>query len=393
MSTGGFAISAQAARHGVLVADDDEALLRVLVRALGAADLEVVPARDGLQARELLMTRSFDAVLTDVGMPGMSGMEVLKAVRAHDLDVPVLLMTGAPSVDSAAEAMQFGACAYIMKPVALEELKRTVRHAVDLNQLAKAKREAIELYAPEQPHAGDRVGLEVTFERALDSIWMAYQPIIDAATRTVVGYESLLRSSEPALPNPGAMLTAAERLGRIHELGRRVRGTAPEPMGGAPPGALLFVNLHPRDLEDDALASPSAPLASMASRVVLEITERASLDDVSDAHSRVAKLRELGFRIAIDDLGAGYAGLTAFAQLEPEFVKLDMTLVRDVDESPVKQKLVRTMTSLCRDMGITVVAEGIETIAERGAIIDLGCDLLQGYLFARPGRPFPAICW
>jgi EAL domain-containing protein (putative c-di-GMP-specific phosphodiesterase class I) len=101
----------------------------------------------------------------------------------------------------------------------------------------------------------------------------------------------------------------------------------------------------------------------------------------------------MGFRIAVDDLGAGYAGLTAFAQLEPEFVKLDMSLVRDIHSNKVKQKLVRSITALCADMGIAVVAEGIEVQEERDAIIDLGCDLLQGYLLAKPGKPFPSICW
>ncbi len=98
----------------------------------------------------------------------------------------------------------------------------------------------------------------------------------------------------------------------------------------------------------------------------------------------MSQLRELGFRIAVDDLGAGYAGLSSFALLEPDIVKLDMTLVRDVDRSSVKQKLVASMASLCRDMGLLTVAEGVETQAERDTLIHLGCDLLQGFYFARP---------
>jgi EAL domain-containing protein (putative c-di-GMP-specific phosphodiesterase class I) len=116
-----------------------------------------------------------------------------------------------------------------------------------------------------------------------------------------------------------------------------------------------------------------------------------SLDHIPEVQGKVAQLRDLGFRIALDDLGAGYAGLTSFTQLEPEFVKLDMSLIRDVHTTPMKQKIVRSMVSLCHDLGKLVVAEGIETTAERDFLIDLGCDLLQGYLFARPGRPFPAL--
>ncbi len=102
--------------------------------------------------------------------------------------------------------------------------------------------------------------------------------------------------------------------------------------------------------------------------------------------SRVAALREMGFRIAVDDLGAGYAGLTSFAQLEPEVVKLDMSLVRDVHISSTKQKVIRSMTSLCRDMGMLVVAEGVETCDERDTLVELGLRSVSG-LPLRQARP------
>ncbi len=101
----------------------------------------------------------------------------------------------------------------------------------------------------------------------------------------------------------------------------------------------------------------------------------------------------MGFRIAVDDLGAGYAGLTSFALLEPDFVKFDMALVRDVQTSPIRQKLIGSMTTLCREMGMRVVAEGIETVEERDTVMQLGCDLLQGFLLGRPGRAFPTPTW
>jgi EAL domain-containing protein (putative c-di-GMP-specific phosphodiesterase class I) len=294
---------------------------------------------------------------------------------------------------SAAEAVRYGASEYMVKPISIALLEANVRKAVALRALARAKIESIRLVDPGRAEAGDRAGLEITLNRALDSMWMAYQPIVRAETGALFAYEALLRSGERALPHPGAVLDAAERLGRLPDVGRKVRSLAPAPIVSSSSPALLFVNLHASDLNDEELRSPSSPLASIAPRVILEITERASLDSVRDARSRVAGLRELGFRIAIDDLGAGYAGLTTFAQLEPEFVKLDMSLVRDVHRSAVKRKLVQSMTALCKDMGIIVVAEGIEVAEERDAIIELGCDLLQGYLFAKPGKPFPEVIW
>lgn len=381
------------ARPRVLVVDDEEALLRAIARTLEQRGFEVWAAPDGDTALRLLQEQRFDAVLTDIMMPGMTGISLLRAVRERDLEASVVLMTGAPGVESAVAALQYGACGYLTKPTPPDEMARTVRRAVDLTRLARAKRDSFRLLGTGQAEAGDRAGLEVTLDRALNTLWIAYQPIVDARNGALAGYEALLRSNEPALPHPGAVLDAAERLSRLDDVGRTVRRKAPAPMSSTPPHALLFVNLHASDLNDETLSSPSVPLSAMAPRVVLEITERASLDGVTDLRDKVSRLRAMGFRIAVDDLGAGYAGLTSFAQLEPEFVKIDMSLVRDVDKNPIKQKIVRSLSSLCKEMGIIVVAEGIETTEERDVIIELGCDLLQGFLLAKPGRPFPDVCW
>jgi EAL domain-containing protein (putative c-di-GMP-specific phosphodiesterase class I) len=151
---------------------------------------------------------------------------------------------------------------------------------------------------------------------------------------------------------------------------------------------LVFINLHLLDLFDKQLTSPFAPLSKVASRVVLEITERTSLEGQLDLRYRVAELRDLGFKIAIDDLGGGHARMGTFSPLDTDFVKLDMSLVRAVDKHPMKQRLIRSITELCRQQGTKVIGEGVETEAEAKMLVDLGCDLLQGYLIARPALPF-----
>lgn len=160
----------------------------------------------------------------------------------------------------------------------------------------------------------------------------------------------------------------------------------PSPRGPSPGTTPVFVNLHALELADEALLDPRAPLSRFASRVVLEITERASLDGIPDSAERIAALRRLGYRIALDDLGAGHAGLNSFAALSPEIVKLDMALVRGLDRDSLKRQIVSSMATLCRELGIVVVAEGIETEGKRDAATQAGCDLLQGYLFGRPAR-------
>jgi EAL domain-containing protein (putative c-di-GMP-specific phosphodiesterase class I) len=375
-----------------LVVDDEDALSRALSRVLRSAGYEVVVANDGMAAVGALASEgAFDIILSDIQMPGMSGIELMRVVRAYDLDVPVILMTGSPTLETAIEAVSLGALQYMVKPVDFAALLKVAERASTMHQLAKAKRDVIRLLGRDATQAGDRAGLESSFERSLASMWMAFQPIVDAPGKKIFGYEALMRASEPSLPHPGAVLGAAERLDRLFDVGRRVRALSAEAFEAAPGDALLFINLHSRDLLDPLLFEPSAPLSKMARRVVLEITERSSVDDIKDVQARVAALREMGFRIAIDDLGAGYAGLSSFVALEPEIVKLDMSLVRGIHQSMVRQRLVTSMTSLCKDMGMRVVAEGVEDTDERDCMLRIGCDLLQGYLFAKPGRPFPTV--
>jgi EAL domain-containing protein (putative c-di-GMP-specific phosphodiesterase class I) len=231
--------------------------------------------------------------------------------------------------------------------------------------------------------------LEDKLQRCLATLTLHFQPIVHAGTRARFGYEALLRSADKSLPHPGAILDAAERLERTTTLGRNVRAQAAKVVANTPPErGLMFVNLHLLDLFDKQLLSPFAPLSKVASRVVLEITERTSLEGQLDLRYRVAELRELGFHIAIDDLGGGHARMSTFTPLDTDFVKLDMSLVRDVDKHQMKQRLIRSVTQLCREQGTRVIGEGVETEAEAQVLVDLGCDLLQGYVIARPGPAF-----
>ncbi|MGE0548194.1 MAG: EAL domain-containing protein [Kofleriaceae bacterium] len=231
--------------------------------------------------------------------------------------------------------------------------------------------------------------LEAKLNACLAAMTMHFQPIVHASTRARFGYEALLRSADRSLPHPGAILDAAERLERVPALGRAIRAHTAKVVADAPPErGLVFLNLHLLDLFDKQLTSPFAPLSKVASRIVLEITERTSLEGHADVRYRVAELRELGYRVAIDDLGGGHARMRTFSPLDTDFVKLDMSLIRDVDTTPMKQRLIRSVVELCRAQNITIIAEGVETESEAKTLVALGCDLLQGYLIAKPALPF-----
>jgi EAL domain-containing protein (putative c-di-GMP-specific phosphodiesterase class I) len=231
--------------------------------------------------------------------------------------------------------------------------------------------------------------LEAKLGRCIAAIGMHYQPIVHAETRARFAYEALLRSSDKSLPHPGAILDAAERLERIPTLGRAVRANVAKTIAATPvERGVVFVNLHLLDLFDKQLMSPFSPLSKIASRIVLEITERTSLEGAADIRYRVAELRELGFRIAIDDLGGGHARMGTFTPVDMDLVKLDMSLVRDIDKHPMKQRLAKSIIELCNEHQTRVIGEGVENEREAKVLVDLGCDYLQGYVIAKPAPPF-----
>jgi EAL domain-containing protein (putative c-di-GMP-specific phosphodiesterase class I) len=367
---------------------EDDADLRVALTRMLQNRFQVVALADVASAAEQVNGPAFDVVLSDVHLEGKSGIDLLRLVRSADLDVPVILMTGLPDVDSAIDALDLGALTYIKKPFELSVLDAALARATKLAALARAKRDAIAAGLGGSGASNEHTALTTSFDRALASMWMAFQPIVDGGTRKTIGFEALMRTKEQTMPTPGAVLDAAERLGRLHDVGRRVRECVAAVFASGEAGqhddALVFVNLHAADLLDDDLFDPSAPLTKIAARVVLEITERAAIADISDARHRATELRRRGFKIAIDDLGAGYAGLTSFATFEPEIVKLDMSLVRGIESSSVKRTIVGRIAGLCRDLEMRVVAEGIETHDELGCMLALGCEYLQGYLLGRP---------
>jgi EAL domain-containing protein (putative c-di-GMP-specific phosphodiesterase class I) len=372
----------------VLLVDDEAPLRRALSKLLALDGFEVITASNGREAVDLLAAGAFDVIVSDIRMPGMDGIAMLRAIRELDLDVPTIFLTGSPTIETAVRAMEYGAFRYLLKPVEAEELRSTVRRAARIHQLALVRREVVD--DVQSGAIGDRAGLEARFASGLEKMWMAMQPILSWRTRSVFAYEALLRTDEPTLGSPIAFLDAAERLGRTRELGRAVRRRVADVLIELPTSVSVFVNLHPSDLVDEELCSLDGALTPFASGVVLEVTERAALEQVRGLVPAILRLRELGYRIALDDLGAGYAGLSSFALLEPEIVKVDMSLVRGIHRSQTKQKVFRSFARLCKELNTEIIAEGVEVAEERDCLNDLGGDLYQGYLFARPGRGFPA---
>lgn len=355
----------------VLLVEDDPQLRPALQRAL-ASRFEVTAVASAEAAEGAVRVSRFDAILSDVHLGGVDGLEFLRRVHQIDGALPVLLMTGAPSLESAVRAVELGAIRYFLKPLRIEEVREALQAAVRKERSDGRRQEDAKLTA------------------ALRAMRMHYQPIVELARRRVVGYEALVRT---AGRDPKALIDLATQLGREHELGRAVRQSVAANTETLPQGIDVYVNLQSIELCDEQLYAPDSPLSRLAPRVVLELTERAPLEAVPDLKDRLARLRKLGYRLAIDDLGAGYAGLTSVALVEPEVVKIDMSLIRDLHLNETKRRLVASLLTACRELEVQIVCEGVELPAERDALVELGCELFQGYLFARPAAGFPEPAW
>jgi EAL domain-containing protein (putative c-di-GMP-specific phosphodiesterase class I) len=225
---------------------------------------------------------------------------------------------------------------------------------------------------------------------SVEDLSVVFQPIVELEDGALFAYEALVRCRRPELASPPVLFERAVSAGCVGRLGRMIREIA-IPLASRRP---VFLNVHPQELQEGWLVRPDDPIYLHDHSVYLEITESVPLthyelciDVLKDVRARS------GLHLVVDDLGAGYSNLKRIADLEPKVVKLDRGLVCGIDRSARQQQLVSSVVRLCMDLDAAVVAEGIETEAELSALKDTGTHYGQGYLFARPAYPMPAITW
>lgn len=229
----------------------------------------------------------------------------------------------------------------------------------------------------------DGAGLDFAFT-------MAFQPIVDLRTRDVYAYEALVRgpNNEPA----GWVLGKIDDSNRYRfDQACRVKAIELASRLGLAqhPSCLLHINFLPNAVYRPetcirATLQAAAEFNFPTDRIVFEVTEGEQVRDEEHLKGIFREYKRQGFTTAIDDFGAGYSGLNLLAEFQPDLIKLDMALTRNVDADRVRRVIVSGVVMVCRELGIRVVAEGIETQAEADAMRDLGVDLIQGYLFGRP---------
>ena len=213
-------------------------------------------------------------------------------------------------------------------------------------------------------------------------VYVDYHPIVVASTREIFGYEALARGQMRTLRSPEVMFDVAAEADLIWELSRLCRARALEGMSTRLEGdQLLFLNVDPTDFSDPAFTEQEV---ADPSKVVIEITERTAIKDYPKFRDRLKSFRDMGYRFAVDDAGSGYAGLGSIANLEPDFIKLDISLISAIDTNFIKQNLVQTMVKFADDHGAKVIAEGVERADEFKTVQDLGVHLVQGFFLHRP---------
>lgn len=276
--------------------------------------------------------------------------------------------------------------------------------ATHLSREEQAQSRALALRAGQSPSMSDLLaarpllqfiaygrGQELVQLLEQDRHFSLLQPIFTADGR-VYGQEALLRgrNGEGGVIPPAALFDMAADAGLLFALDLKARHSAINTMARRPrDGARLFVNFNPSSIYDPTYCLRSTremvqQVGLTPADIVFEVTETARAHDEDHLRAILDYYREAGFQVALDDIGAGFSGLNLLQLLKPDFMKIDMALIRDIDSDPYKQIIVQHLIGIAHDSGAMVVAEGIETEAERAWVTDAGADLLQGYLLGRP---------
>jgi len=224
-----------------------------------------------------------------------------------------------------------------------------------------------------------------------------FQPIVDLTKNQVMGYEALSRGPEGTeYEAPLVLFDAAQEAELIFELDRLCRNNALQQAKGINPKHKLFLNCMLSAVLDPLfkgtyLEALLEDIQLKPMNIVLEVTEREAIEDYELFRKAVKYYSSFGFSIAMDDTGSGYSSLESLVELKPHFIKLDISIVRDLDKNLLKKELVKAIGGLASQMNSTIIAEGIETEAELLTLREIGVNVGQGYLFAKPGPAFPTI--
>ena len=376
----------------ILIADDEPALRDALADLLAHEDGVVLvgEAGDADQAIELADSRRPDVALVDVSMPAGGGARAAREIIRVSPETRVIALSAFEDRPTVLAMLRAGAVGYLVKGKASDDLLRSIAKVFDGG--ASLSADLIDGIVDELSSQLRRVEIEgeqvVARRGEIDrflsgnGVTMVYQPIVDLRSRKIVGLEALARFHALPLRPPNEWFAEAVQL----ELGVQLEVMAiRNAMAGLeqiPQDRYLSVNCSPRAAMSPELGNV---LGAHATRMVIEITEHEAIEDYALLAATLGDLRDRGLRVAIDDAGAGFASLRHTLLLRPDIVKVDTSLTRDIDGDRAKRALTSALVSFSDEMGIAIIAEGIETADELETLVSLGVPFGQGFYLGEPG--------
>ncbi len=392
-SQGGSALEDDHKSHKVLVIEDDEFILDIVSECLESEGFEVRQAPHGKVGLDLAYQIHPDLIVCDISMPYLNGYEVLKKLRDNRLTAatPFIFLTAKADRPDIRKGMVLGADDYLTKPFTQEELLEAVK-----TQLAKVAIVRQSFSASRSSESGANNQQVVELENALKNseFELFYQPQMDLASGNLIGAEALLRWNSPAKGyiSPVQFIPIAEEAGFILKLGQWVltevchQFEAWKSQGLQP--VRVAVNLSSLQFEDPNLEGYITQLlqeADIAPQYLeVELTESLLVKDVEATVQRLNQLREMDITVAIDDFGTGYASLGYLQHFPFDILKLDRCFISDVNHNSSNAAIVSAVIQMAHDLGLKVIAEGVETESELQFLREHHCDAMQGYLISRP---------
>jgi EAL domain-containing protein (putative c-di-GMP-specific phosphodiesterase class I)/DNA-binding NarL/FixJ family response regulator len=374
----------------VLIADDDASLRRTLERMLTREEGIVVvgTAGDAEGAIAAAAETRPQVALVDVHMPG-GGEAAVRGILAASPETHVVVLSGSTDAGSTQAVLGAGAGSYIVKGGSPEDVIAAVTRAARGESILAAEVASSVMgelvHHLEQTRAesleNDRVVERI--RGAIDEAQLVpvFQPVIELEGGRVVAYEALSRfPAEPGVP-PVRWFADAERVGLREELELAAAAAAFTAFESSTGNEALSVNASP-----DVVARVAERGLWLGSRMIVEVTEHAVIKDYQAVAEGISRYRAAGVRLAVDDAGAGFASFRHVLELEPDFIKLDATLVRSIDTDRGRRALAGGLIGFAKELGIATVAEGVESPAELETLRSLGADLAQGFLIGMPGR-------
>ena len=377
----------------VIIADENKEFLEALASIIERApDFSLVgKARGARAAVRLAALYTPDVALVDSSMPGGGGSIAATQIRSASPSTRVIALAASPERGRVLQMLRIGAPSYVVKEVPAQDLLRTLRSpsrkvSPSANVAGPVLDELVlQLDAAERREPIDETAARVRAVLEGSALSMVFQPIVSLNGRGVVAVEALARFDCEPRQSPDVWFMDAVASGLGAKLDLAAAGAALAILPRLPPGVDLFVNVGPETLfsnEFEALVS-STP----GERVVLELTEHAPVHDYARLARAIERLRGEGFRIAVDDVGAGYSSFRHLLTVHPDVLKIDISLCRSIESDRARQVIAASIASLGRELNATVVAEGIETSAELETIRSLGVDSAQGFFIAHPTAP------